>query len=391
MFPPGQFWRRCDVCQSMIDVEYDLAQVRIDPTHADIVERYWDLLPLTDRLGRVPTRSGNTPIVHARSLGKKLGFDNLFLKDETKNPTGTVKDRQAEIVLSWFREIGIQHFTSSATGNTSTAFATACIANAPFEHSIFIGDRWLGRLNFPDHPRIHVWVLEGATVNEGIAFAKDWNAKNGLQPEGGLYNLGRREGLKLPFFEAVDELDTAFDVYIQGISTAIGVYSTFKAATQYQRLGRIDRLPRLVCVQEATCAPMVAAFRDGSDAIRDHHIVRNPTGIAEAIQKGDPSDSYGYIRDIVTRTRGGFEAVTADEIRVARAEIFEHEGIAACNASATTVAALKNMLAAGTVRRDERILAMITGSDRPRAVSPRRYHKLVRRDGGWERVGEVTA
>jgi threonine synthase len=375
----------------MIDVEYDLSGVRIDATSSDVIARYWDLLPLTDPIGRVPTRCGNTPIVHAKRLGKKLGLENLFLKDETRNPTGTVKDRQAEIVLSWFREIGIQHFTSSATGNTSTAFSTACIANPPFEHSVFIGDRWLNRLNFPDHPRIHVWVLEGATVNEGIAFAKEWNAKHGLQPEGGLYNLGRREGLKLPFFEAVDELETSFDVYLQGISTAIGVYATYKAATQYMSLGRIDRLPRLVCVQEATCAPMVAAFRDGSETIREHHIVKNPTGIAEAIQKGDPSDSYGYIRDIVTRTRGSFEAVTADEIRTARAEIFEYEGIPACNSSATTIAALKQMIEARTVQRDERILAMITGSDRPRTVYPRRYNKVVRRGGSWELVGEVSA
>ncbi|HEY0191543.1 MAG TPA: pyridoxal-phosphate dependent enzyme [Kofleriaceae bacterium] len=374
----------------MIDVEYELSRVRIDATNPDVVARYWDLLPLSDRDGRVPTRSGNTPIVHATRLGKKLGVENLFLKDETRNPTGTVKDRQAEVVLSWFREIGIQHFTSSATGNTSTAFATACIANPPFEHSVFIGDRWLNRLNFPDHPRIHVWVLEGATVNEGIAFAKAWNAQHGLQPEGGLYNLGRREGLKLPFFEAVDALETSFDVYLQGISTAIGVYGTYKAASQYLRLGRIDRLPRLVCVQEATCAPMVTAFRDHAETIREQDIIRNPTGIAEAIQKGDPSDSYGYIRDIVLKTRGGFEAVTADEIRTARAEIFEYEGIPACNSSATTVAALKKMLVAGTVQRDERILAMITGSDRARTVYPRRYNKLVRRDGAWELVGEVT-
>jgi len=169
------------------------------------------------------------------------------------------------------------------------------------------------------------------------------------------------------------------------------VYATYKAATQYMSLGRIDRLPRLVCVQEATCAPMVAAFRDGSETIREHHIVKDPTGIAEAIQKGDPSDSYGYIRDIVIRTRGSFEVVTADEIRTARAEIFEYEGIPACNSSATTIAALKKMIAARTVQRGERILAMITGSDRPRTVYPRRYNKVVRRIGSWELVGQVGA
>lgn len=389
-FPPGKFWRRCDGCQSLIDVEYDLEQVRIDADAKDPIERYWDLLPLTDREGRVPTRCGNTPIVHARRLGKKLGLDNLFLKDETKNPTGTVKDRQAEVVLSYFREIGIQHFTSSATGNTSTAFSTACIANPPFEHTVIVGDRWLNRLNFPDNDRIHVIVLEGATVNEAIAYARDWNKKNALEPEGGLYNLGRREGLKLPFFESVDALETSFDLYVQGISAAIGVYATYKAARQYQALGRIDRLPRLVSVQEATCAPMVAAFRDGATSIQEHHIVKHPTGIAEAIQKGNPTDSYEYIAAITRETNGGFEAVTADEIRVARSEIFECEGVPACNSSATTIAALKNMIQAGAVKRDERVLVMITGSDRPRNVYPTRYTKIVRKNGAWESVGEVN-
>jgi threonine synthase len=136
---------------------------------------------------------------------------------------------------------------------------------------------------------------------------------------------------------------------------------------------------------------MVAAFRDGASSIRPEHIVKHPTGIAEAIQKGDPTDSYSYIADIVRRTDGGFESVTADEIRTARLEIREYEGIPACNSSATTVAALKNMINAGAVRRSDRVLVMITGSDREGSLYPTRYTKVVRRgDGRWESVGEIA-
>ena len=388
-FKPGKFWKKCDACQGLIDIDYDLSAVKIDLSRPGLMERYWDLLPALDPANRVETGAGNTPTVHATRLGKKLGLENLFLKDETKNPTGTVKDRPAAVVLSWFKEIGIKHFTSSATGNSSTAFAVACIKAPEFEHSIFMGDRWKNRLTFKESPNIHVWILEGATVNEAIAYSRVWEKENGIEPEGGFFNLGRREGLKLAFLEATDQVESAFDWYFQGVSTAMGVYGSWKGAKQYHGLKRIDRLPKMGCVQEATCCPQVNAWKGKSPELRQQDIVKQPDGIADAMLKGDPSDTYPYMYNVVKESNGLFESVTADEIRAARTEIFEYEGIRACNASSTTVAAIRKLAASGVLKKQERIMAAITGSDRDPNIHPRRYNKVVRgADGAWKPIGE---
>src|SRR5262249_14540511 len=124
-FPSDAFRTRCDACNGAIDVAYDLDRVKIHRDESEPIRRYRDLVPVRDPSSLVSVGAGNPPCVHARALGRLLGMNQLFLKDETKNPTGTVKDRPAEVVLSYLRERNVWHFTSSATGNSSTAFARA--------------------------------------------------------------------------------------------------------------------------------------------------------------------------------------------------------------------------------------------------------------------------
>lgn len=390
-FPPDAFRTRCD-CGGMIDVDYDLHQVRVDPAARGMLARYGDLLPVVDPANLVDVGAGDTPCVHARRLGARLGLPDLFLKDETKNPTGTTKDRPASVVMSYLKERGIFHFTSSATGNSSTAFAVACIKHPPFEHSIFVGERWLKRLTFDAHPRIHVWVVEGYDVQtvEAIRASRRWEREHGIPPEGGFFNLARREGLKTAFFEAVDQAGTAFDWYLQGVSTAMGAYAAYKGALQYKELGRVDRIPKMGLMQEATCCPQVRAFDEGSGVIEERHIFKQPDGIADALLKGNPADTYPYTHGMLMKAGGTFVAVTADEIRTAQAELHEFEGIRACAASSTTIAGLKKLVASGRVRPEERVLANITGSDRDPTRYCKRYTKLAREAEGFRVLGEVV-
>jgi threonine synthase len=383
-FSSDRFNTRCDACGGLIDVTYDLRRVEIHAQERDAIARYRDLIPVQDPSQLVRVGAGNTPCVHAKALGKRLGLANLFLKNETTNPTRTIKDRTAEVVLSYLQERKIFHFTSSATGNSSTAFACACIAHPPFEHSIFIGERWLPRLTFDANPRIHVWVLEGEAGSvEAIAYSRQWEKANGIPSEGGFFNAGRREGLKLAFLEAVDQLETSFDWYVQGTSTAMGAYGSHKGALQYVALGRMDRPPKMALAQETTCCPQVHAFAEGSPEIRPHHIVKQPDGIADALLKGNPSDTYPYIYEMLQRVGGTLVSVTADEIRTARREILEYEGIDACNASSTTVAAIRKLVRSGHMGPNDRVLAMITGGDRDNSHHVQAYTRLVGGPGGW--------
>jgi len=383
--PSDGFRTKHDACGGAIDVEYDLGKVEIYANESASIRRYRDLIPVADPANCVSVGAGNTPTVHARSLGAALGLPNLFLKDETKNPTGTVKDRPAEVVLSYLKERKVWHFTSSATGNSSTAFARACIQNPPFEHSIFIGERWLNRLTFDAHERVHVWVLEGRDVNtaEAIAFSRKWEREHGVPPEGGFFNIGRREGLKLAFLEAVDQMETPFDWYVQGVSTAMGAYGTYKGALQYQALGRIDRIPKMGLVQEATCAPQVHAWSENSATIQPHHVLDRPDGIADALLKGNHSETYPYIFKMMSRTGGTFVSVTADEIRAARRTVEDHEGISPCFSASTTIAGIRKLRERGEMKPEERVLVALTGSDRDPKRHVKKYTRVVRTQDGW--------
>ena len=353
----------CDQCDGFVDVDYDLSRVDIRE-HENPLMRYFDLLPIANPQNLLWVDCGNTPCVHAAELGKALGIRRLYLKDETLNPTWTTKDRMASVVLSFFNEIGVREFVTSSTGNSSTSLAAGVIKYPFFTLHLFVAADFLDRLNFRRAPNIKVYSLEGATFVEAFAEAGKFAAKNGILSERGFFNPARREGLKLAFLEAVDQMPVPPDWYFQAVSSAMGVYGAYKGAMQYVSLGRLKKVPKFCCVQQDLCSPMVNAWQEHSPVIRPHHIVHKPAGIARAILRGNPTRTYPYAYNIVKQCGGAFVLVTQDEIRQARTMIWELEGIPACANSACTIAALKKMLAAGSIDKEEVVLINITGRER---------------------------
>lgn len=144
----------------------------------------------------------------------------------------------------------------------------------------------------------------------------------------------------------------------------MGVHGVAKGARELLALGRIDRLPRLLCVQQQTCAPMATAWIEGSETILPHHVVHDPAGIAEAILRGDPSRPYPHVRRVVAESGGTFAVVSEGEIREAQAMVHAFEGIEVCPAAAAAVAGLARMARSGVVSRDETVLVNLTGRER---------------------------
>jgi len=130
-------------------------------------------------------------------------------------------------------------------------------------------------------------------------------------------------------------------------------------------------------VQQATCSPMVHSWKAGSSVTRGEDIVPEPVGIAEAILRGNPTNTYPHMYAVVRESGGTFESVTDEEIREAQKMIFELEGIEACESAATTVAAIKKMAAAHELRRDDVIFVNVTGAHRTEEVTPRDYVTLA--------------
>ncbi len=226
-------------------------------------------------------------------------------------------------------------------------------------------------------------MLRGATFVEAFDAARAYAARHGLVAERGFFNPGRREGLKMAWLEAADQVPGPIDWYVQAVSSAMGVYGTFQAARQLRALGRTDRLPRLLCVQQDTCAPMVAAWRDRADRIRPEHLVHRPAGIARAVLRGDPSPTYPYVRRIVLASGGTFVDVSETEIRSAHDRLGELEGIEACFAASAALAGVMKAVAQGSVPRSDTVLVNLTGRERQWPDSPVAAHWLKRDGSGW--------
>jgi threonine synthase len=367
-------------CGGMIDLQYRLDRLQLEDDPNPLV-RFFDLLPIHSRDSLCWLGEGNTPTVHATALGRVLGLDRLYLKDETKNPTCSTKDRMASVVLSHFQEVGVSEFACSSTGNSSTSFAHGVARSPRFRLHVFVGRDFLTRMNFDSSDRIKVYWVNDATFAEAHECAKVFARQNAeITAERGFFNPGRREGLKLAFMEGVLEMPESPHWYFQAASSGMGVYGTWRGAQQLYRLGRLARLPRLACVQQETCAPMVRSWKAGALQTRPQDIVPEPWGIAEAILRGDPTHTYPHLRNVVHQSGGTFESVSESQILEAQRMLLELEGIEACASAATTIAAIKKMKAAGELRRDDVLFVNVTGGVRPDTITPREFTTLSKHE-----------
>ena len=249
---------------------------------------------------------------------------------------------------------------------------------------LFTAERFRSRLSLWDNDRVIDVVLRDATFVEAFAAAGEFGERHGLHSERGFFNPGRHEGLKMAWLEAVDQVSRPIDWYVQAVSSAMGVYGVFNAARQLQQLGKGADLPRLMCVQQESCAPMVAAWEAGSDRIRPEDIVARPEGIAEAILRGDPTRVYPHVRRIVLESGGNILAVSEDEIREAQRLVEELEGISICFSAATALAGLIRQRQAGAIEFEETVLVNLTGGTRPDTLTTTRTKWLTRSGTSWD-------
>lgn len=370
-------------CGHFIDIVYDLSRATLHAS-SNPYERFFDLLPVRNRASLPAAAHPATPCPRAAALGRRLGLDRLYLKDETVLPTGSTKDRMAIAALSYFRETGVRRFCAASTGNTSTAFAHWVEQWPDLEVVLFCAEDFLDRLQVrPGNRRVKVYALRDASFVEACDAARQFAEENGLLGERGFFNPARREGLKLAYLEATDAIPTPIDWYVQAVSSAMGVYGTWKGARELMALKKIERLPRPLCVQQESNRPMVASYEAGSPTLRPQDVVKRPHGIAKAILRGDPSRVYPYMRSIVQETGGTLVSVPEQEIRDARAIVEDLEGISICFNAAAAVAGLIRCARDGRVGPRDTVMVNLTGRDRE-PIPPAQVTWLRRGARGWE-------
>ncbi|MGA8146935.1 MAG: pyridoxal-phosphate dependent enzyme [Gallionellaceae bacterium] len=380
--PPREAFQPFCECGGMVDVEYDLDKVELHDSPNPYV-RFADLLPIRELHDRLPADTGYTPTIHARRLGDYLHMPNLYLKNETVLSTCSTKDRMAAVSLAFLRECGVRTFCTSSTGNSSTAYAYAIKAHPDMSLYLFTAEHFLPRVNYANHTQVVNFCLHDASFVDAFEFSGTYAKQHGLVSERGFFNLGRREGLKLAFLEASEQVEQPIDWYVQAVSSAMGVYGCYKGARELYRMKRIDRIPKTLCVQQQSCSPMAQAFAEGCETIQPRHIVPKPAGIAEAILRGNPTRAYPYVHHIVKESGGNIISVSEEEIREARRMVEELEGVSPCFSASTALAGLIEQVRSNDFPLHETVLVNLTGADRKNLAPPANVRWMRRAGNEW--------
>jgi len=354
---------RCAACGSVLE-----AHVAIDHlTRSDFdamrcsrdlsIWRWFDFFPVEKRSSIVSLGEGNTPLIHARRLGERIGIANLYLKNDTVLPTGSLKDRSNSVGISVGKELGFETASVISTGNA--AASVAAYAAAAGMRSVVMVPKGTA-LSKIIQTRVYgaaVIVVDGRFDYEVAELYKV------AVKEFGWYDClssnPYRVGKKSYAYELVDQFDGAiFDWVIHPTAGGTGIFAMWQGFKEFLSLGWIERAPKLVAAQSEAAAPFVAAMANGSTTIEA--VVVKET-VAESIQVGNPSALGGRALAALHESNGTAVGLSDPEIIEAQAQIASLAGIFAEPAAATSVAAAKKLRAVDVIRIDDVVVCNLTG------------------------------
>lgn len=345
----------CSRCGGLLNPVYDLSRAAIGEPGLDPLSRFADLLP---------ARSAAFPVAHGVVSAPLIRLEpsdavpvTTYAKWEGAHPTGSAKYPMAIVALTYMYERGVRAFAFSSTGNTTAAFASALPMWPGMTGHVFAPAGFPVPADAP--PNLIIYEVPGDYANaHHVAAAMRFD---GVVAEGGFFSVGRREGLKLAYLDALLAAPKPPTVVVQAVSSGMGIIAAAKAVAELAGMGLIERKPRLMAVQQASCAPMAASFRAGAAALRPGDVIRAPKGRAIAILLGDPSASYPYVRAAVAGS-GGTVTEVPDTDTTAALHCLRRHGLDACFSSATAVGALAGLRRSGWITDSDVVLVNLTGS-----------------------------
>ncbi len=354
----------CGALRGTLDVIYDQRAVAKKLSRKSLCRnqvcnhwRYLSLLPIADTNKILPLAVGWTPIYPVLRLASDWALKEIWIKDDGRNPTASLKDRASSVAVVKALEQNVQTVTAASTGNAASSWS-AFTAIAGLKTIIFIPRQ-------APRAKVAQLLLYGATVLQvngtyDDAFelccqaASEWgwyNRSTAINPY-----LG--EGKKTAALEICEQLNwQAPDWVLVPVGDGCILQGMWKGFCEFYRLGLIDRLPKMVGVQAAGSAPLVQAWQNGFAAAEPCQ----PQTIADSIAVGVPRDQVKALR-AVRESQGKFIAVSDDEILAALALLATTVGVLAEPAAAASLAGLKKLVAGGELHSNERVVVMVTGS-----------------------------
>src|SRR5689334_16978811 len=343
---------QCAKCQSILEIQINIDHLTrkdyetIRRSRDRSIWRWFDFFPVEKRSSIVSLGEGDTPLIHARRLGGKIGVANLYLKNDTLLPTGSLKDRSNSVGISVAREWGVKTAAVMSTGNAAASVA-AYAAAAGIESIVMVPKGTApSKIVQARAYGARVIVVDGDFDNEVAKLYKS------ALKEFGWYdclssNPYRDEGKKSYAYEMADQLHGRVpDWVIHPTAGGTGIYAMWKGYQELLSLGLVERAPRLVAAQSEAAAPIVAAFEKGLSEVEP--VIARET-VAESIQVGNPASLGWRALAAVRESNGAAVAVDDAEIFQAQSQIASLAGIFAEPAAATSVAVAKKMRLAGTI------------------------------------------
>ena len=353
----------CEFCFGPLEVAYDLEAAKGVVTRESIeagpnsIWRYGALLP-DPGVEPVDLGAGWTPLRRATRLAEVLGVKELWLKDDTRNPTGSFKDRVVSCALSSARRLGFTTAACASTGNLATSVAV---------HAAFIG--WPSVTIIPsdlEKSKIAMTAIFGGTV---LGVEGSYDDVNRLcvelvaeHPDWAFANVNLRpyyaEGSKTLAFEICEQLNWSMpDQVVVPLASGSQFTKIAKGFRQFMELGLVSGdEPVLFGAQATGCSPIATAYATGAEVVTP----QKPNTIARSLAIGNPADGP-YVLDEVRAHGGDIGSVSDEEVLECIGLLAQTEGVFAETAGGVTIASLRQMVRRGTIDPNKSIVAIISG------------------------------
>ncbi len=373
-YPHGLMWYGCPKCktdrsEAHVITEYDFEKIA-DVLNRDVIEKrprmgvgkYKEMMPILDERNMVTLYEGDTPLIKCEKLGKKIGLDNLYVKDEGRNPTCSYKDRLIAVSASKAKEFNAKFMISHGgnTGAPCVAYGTrAGLPGVTLESpSVVRGEIGLtiglgGKSAIFEHKLPLPFTAKRKIMMEAVKHGGYSVSPVGVHGTAEPYG---HDGLKTLGFEMCEQLDWRAPDWIFSPTGAAGsnLWGPWHGCLDFNRLGFITNLPKMVACQPAAAAPLVKAIKENMDYVP--YVEMKPTHIAKAV---DPTSSYKGLR-AVRDSKGDAVAVSDDEAWEMERNLALTEGIIAGSASGMPLAAAKRLREDGKIDRDEFVVCTLT-------------------------------
>ncbi len=360
-----QFRYICEECFGPLDVQYEFPSNISRETFSSRKERsywrYFEMLPIANKNNIVNLQAGLTPLQKADRLAKEMGgLKNLFIKNDSVNPTFSFKDRPAGIAVSRAKETKLKAVGCASTGNLASATAAhAAVAELPC---------YIFAPSDIEHVKIAQALSYGAefvavdgTYDDANRVASIIGDSKGI----GIVNINMRpyyvEGSKTLAYEVAEQLGWQIpENLVIPVGSGAMLNAICKGFEELRTLGLVDHETdfKITAAQPHGCAPIVDAFKKKTDEVIP---VERPNTIAKSLAIGDPGDGL-YVLKRLNQYNGIAEEVTDEEIIDGILMLAKTEGIFTEPAGGVAVAVLKKLVEEGKIDKDERIVCYITGN-----------------------------